>query len=44
MPMDSMKQRAYLWANHPDIAREFEAATPESKKLPEYVSKARKAA
>lgn len=34
MPMKSVKQRRYLWANHPEIAQEFEDATPKGKKLP----------
>ena len=34
MPMRSQKQRKYLWAKHPDVAAEFEAATPKGKKLP----------
>ncbi len=43
MPMESVAQRHYLWANHPDIAKEFEAATPKGAKLPEHVgSKAKK--
>ena len=34
MPMVSQKQRAYLWANHPEIARRYERHTPKGKKLP----------
>ena len=34
MPMKSKKQRAYLWTKHPEIAKEFEEATPKGKKLP----------
>jgi len=26
MPFKSKKQRAYLWANKPEVAREFSAA------------------
>jgi hypothetical protein len=37
MPMESQSQRSYLWIHHPDIAREFEAATPRGAKLPEHV-------
>lgn len=42
MPMKSQKQRSFLWSQHPDIAKKFETETPDGKKLPEYVSKARK--
>ena len=34
MPMKSQAQRAYLWANEPKVAREFEDETPKGKKLP----------
>jgi len=34
MPMKSKAQRAYLWANNPKVAKEFESETPEGKKLP----------
>lgn len=37
MPMRSQAQRRYLWSQHPDVAREFEAETPKGKKLPERV-------
>lgn len=40
--MRSQAQRAYLWAKHPEIAREFEAATPKGKQLPEHVNEATK--
>lgn len=39
MPMKSKKQRAYLWANEPEVAKEFEKHTPKGKKLPENVAK-----
>ena len=39
MPMKSKSQRAYLWAKHPEVAKEFESATPKGKKLPEHVKK-----
>ncbi len=39
MPMRSEAQRKYLWAKHPEIAKEFEAETPKGKKLPEHVKK-----
>lgn len=37
--MKSEKQRAYLWANHPKIAKEFEEHTPKGAKLPKRVKK-----
>ena len=39
MPMKSKAQRAYLHANKPQIAKEFEAKTPKGKKLPKKVKK-----
>lgn len=38
MPFRSEAQRRYLYANHPEIAREFEAHTPKGEKLPRYKS------
>ena len=38
MPMQSQKQRAYLWSQHPDIARIFEDHTPKGTKLPVRVA------
>jgi hypothetical protein len=38
MPFVSQAQRAFMYAKHPAIAKEFEAATPKGKKLPEHVS------
>lgn len=35
MPMKSKAQRAYLHANEPTLAAEFERATPKGKKLPD---------
>jgi len=35
-PMKSQKQRSYLWATNPELAREFEDKTPKGKKLPKY--------
>lgn len=40
MPMRSQAQRAYLHIHHPEIAAEFEAATPKGAKLPEHVGDA----
>lgn len=34
MPFKSKKQRAYLWANEPEVAAEFAAHTPKGAKLP----------
>lgn len=40
VPFRSEAQRRKLWANHPEVAREFAAHTPKGTKLPEHVSKA----
>ena len=42
MPMKSKSQRAFLWANNPKVAREFESKTPKGKKLPLRIKKKRK--
>jgi hypothetical protein len=34
MPMKSKKQRAYLWAKEPEVAKEFEKKTPKGANLP----------
>jgi len=39
MPFKSKAQRRALYAKNPALAREFEAATPKGKKLPEKVAK-----
>jgi len=39
MPFKSQAQRGFMFANHPELAKEFEAATPKGKKLPEHVAK-----
>jgi hypothetical protein len=44
MPFVSRAQRAYLYANNPKVAKEFEAATPKGKKLPEHVEPKKKKA
>lgn len=44
MPMRSKAQRRYLWATAPDVAREFEDATPKGAKLPEKVKMKKSAA
>lgn len=40
MPFESKAQRGFMYANHPKLAKEFEAATPKGKKLPEHKKKA----
>lgn len=44
MPFKSEAQRRYMYANHPELAREFEAETPKGAKLPEKVKEAGAAA
>jgi hypothetical protein len=39
MPIKSESQRKYLWANHPDLAKEWDKETPKGKKLPKKVKK-----
>ena len=39
MPFESEAQRRYMYSQHPKLAKEFEAATPKGKKLPEYKNK-----
>jgi len=43
MPFVSQSQRNFMYANHPDIAKEFESKTPKGEKLPYHV-KSKKAA
>ena len=40
MPFKSEAQRRYLFAKHPEVAREFADATPKGTKLPEKVKHA----
>ena len=40
--MKSQKQRAYLWANEPTVAKKFEEHTPKGVKLPKKVKKRKK--
>lgn len=35
----SQAQRAFMYARHPELAKEFESKTPKGKKLPEKVRK-----
>ncbi len=37
MPFKSEAQRRYLWAKHPEVAREFAGATPKGTRLPDHV-------
>jgi hypothetical protein len=39
MPFKSQAQRGYMYANLPDLAKEFEKETPKGKKLPYHVKK-----
>lgn len=40
MPFKSAAQRAFMFIHHPEIAKEFQAATPKGAKLPKHVKKA----
>lgn len=42
MPMKSQAQRAYLWKNKPNLAKEFEKHTPKGVKLPKHVKSKKK--
>jgi len=42
MPMKSKAQRAYLHANNPKLAKEFEKKTKKGAKLPKRVRKGKK--
>lgn len=37
MPFKSQAQRRFMYAKHPELAKEFEAQTPKGKKLPQHV-------
>lgn len=39
MPFRSEAQRAFMFANHPQLAKEFQAATPKGAKLPRKIEK-----
>ena len=41
MPFESEAQRRYMYSQKPELAKEFEAATPKGKKLPEYKKKSK---
>lgn len=42
MPFKSAKQRAYLYANNPAVAKKFQADTPKNSKLPTRVKSKKK--
>jgi hypothetical protein len=44
MPFKSKAQRAYLYANAPKVAAEFQAHTPKGAKLPARITQKRKRA
>ena len=39
MPFKSQAQRAFMYSQHPKLAKEFEEHTPKGKKLPKHVKK-----
>ena len=39
MPMKSKRQRRWMWATHPEMAKRWEKETPKGKKLPEKVKR-----
>ena len=41
-PFKSESQRRFMYSQEPELAKEFEAATPKGKKLPNKVKKAKK--
>jgi hypothetical protein len=42
MPFKSQAQSRYMWANHPELAKEFAEKTLSIKALPEHVVKKKK--
>ncbi len=42
MPMQSQAQRSWMWAQKPEMAKEWEKYTPKGKRLPVRVGKKRK--
>lgn len=42
MPFKSQKQRKWMYANDPAMAKRWEAETPKDKKLPKKVRRKRK--
>lgn len=43
MPFQSQAQRRFMYARHPEMAKEWEAHTPKGKKLPEHKKKKKEA-
>ena len=41
MPFKSQAQRKYLYANEPEVAKEFAKKTPANAKLPKKLSKSK---
>lgn len=39
MPFKSKAQKGYLYANKPEVAKEFQSKTPKGKKLPKKVKR-----
>ena len=39
MPFKSQAQRKFMYAKHPEMAKEWEEKTPKGKKLPKKVKK-----
>lgn len=39
MPFKSKAQRGWMYANHPDMAKRWQADTPKGKKLPQKAKK-----
>lgn len=39
MPFKSQQQRKFMYAKHPEMAKEWEEKTPKGKKLPTKVKK-----
>jgi hypothetical protein len=42
-PFKSNAQRKFMYSRHPELAKEFEKATPKGKKLPQHAKNAPKA-
>lgn len=42
MPFQSQAQRGFMYSQHPEIAKEFEAKTPKGKQLPQHKSDKKK--
>jgi len=42
MPFKSQAQRAFMYSQHPKLAKRFEEETPKDKKLPKKLKKKKK--